>query len=144
MINKEQKLNNNIKPHLHKANVGSSALSVVYKTCGECYGQVDGFSICCDEEAINGRCTYCNKFCKTYPCTECEGFSPFEIRIGDEVEIYVYKNSPTYLKEQFKGGRFQKGKFYRGKVKNIINKETIEVKLSSRLVNVKIDDVDVC
>jgi hypothetical protein len=144
MINKEQKLNNNIKPHLHKANVGSSALSVVYKTCGECYGQVDGFSKCCDAEAINGRCTYCNKFCKTYPCTECEGFSPFEIRIGDEVEIYVYKNSPTYLKEQFKGGRFQKGKFYRGKVKNIINKETIEVKLSSRLVNVKIDDVDVC
>lgn len=110
----------------------------IYKVCRECAGSGQGYSNCCDSEIDNGRCISCGRFCKNNICYECEGSGSFEIEKKSEVEFYVNKDSPKYLKAQLK-----KRKTYRGIVKFIIDKETVLVRLSSKLVAVKINDIDV-
>lgn len=144
MSNRKQKVQpSSVSKGIAKPIVGSSALSFVYKICNECYGQIDGFSKCCDAEVENNKCSECGRFCKSYPCSECGGHSVIEIRIEDEVEIFMYRNSPQYLKEQF-GKRFNISHTYKGIVTDLIDKNTVKVKLSNRVINVNVSDIEVC
>lgn len=115
----------------------------VQKVCSECYGYAESFSRCCEAEVENNKCIECGKFCKKHPCMECGGVGSYYIECGDEVQIYMYKNSPEYLKGQFNNGRFKNGRFYRGVVDKIIDKNTISVKFSNRKVNIQIEDIEI-
>lgn len=116
-------------------------MKTIYKICSQCYGHDVQYSICCDAETDNQRCSNCGKFCKTEPCSECNGFSPYQIKINDTVQVFVYKNSPKYLIEQF-NKRINKSHIYYGKVIDIFN-NTLVIKTSTRTLKVDIQDVDV-
>ena len=114
----------------------------IYKDCHDCYNHHD-FSDCCDEESYEGRCMGCGKYCTTHLCEECYGMSPALIKIGDEVEFFVWKNSPKYLKEQFTR-IFKSGHTYRGIVLKILNNHTLEIKCNNKIITIRIDDLEPC
>ena len=97
------------------------------------------FSSCCDVEADGNRCTSCGKFCKTVPCSVCEGYFIEKVEVGDEVGFFVCPESRSYLRAQFKKGTT---KYFTGKVTETLEKGVLLVKIPRKVVNLHIEDID--
>lgn len=118
-------------------------LTHVVLTCSDCYGysNVPVSSCCFDDIDSKGRCCGCKKSCDEDVCFNCDGRGSQDIYVGDDVAVYMSPNSPSYLKKQFSNAKYNHGKIYYGKLKEIINDETVLVKLSTRLIKIHVCDL---